>query len=137
MSRVRSKTLRPHTTQNTSQRFCLFIRERFRDIRGLWGIVRPDRGRIGSRGTLVASLFVGNDNDVYLQGYRLASTGAPITDALPAFNVYQLGGEDAQGNPLPGPVLSGLTNVAMSYVGANGDYRGLIPGTANLTVGAP
>jgi len=86
---------------------------------------------------VAAQLFVGNDNDVYLQGYRLASTGAPVTDALPTFTVYDLGGYDASGNPLPGAALSGLTGVTLTYVGSNGDYRGLIPGTANLTLGSP
>jgi len=87
---------------------------------------------------MAAQLFVGNDNDVYLQGYRLASTGAAVTDALPSFTVYDLGGYDASGNPLQGAPLSGLTNVNLSFVtGSNGDYRGLIPGTANLTLGSP
>jgi hypothetical protein len=75
----------------------------------------------------VAQLYVGNDNDVYLQGYRLASTGAPVTDALPAFTVYYDNGLTP---------ISGLTGMTMHYTGANGDYRGLIPGTASLTVGS-
>ena len=75
----------------------------------------------------MAQLYVGNDNDVYLQGYRLASTGAPVTDALPAFTVYYDDGLTP---------IYGLTEITMPYTGANGDYRGLIPGTANLTVGS-
>ncbi len=70
---------------------------------------------------------VGNDNDVYLQGYRLAATGAPVTDALPAFTVYYDNGLTP---------IHGLTGVTMPYTGANGDYRGLIPGTASLTEGS-
>ncbi|HET6327063.1 MAG TPA: hypothetical protein VFG04_20450 [Planctomycetaceae bacterium] len=76
---------------------------------------------------MAAQLYVGNDNDVYLQGYRLAATGAPVTNALPSFTVYYDNGISA---------ISGLTNIAMPYTGANGDYRGLIPGTANLTMGS-
>jgi hypothetical protein len=71
----------------------------------------------------VAQIYVGNDNDVYLQGYRLAATGAPVTDALPAFTVYYDNGLTP---------IHGLTGVTMPYTGANGDYRGLIPGTASV-----
>ncbi len=87
---------------------------------------------------MAAQLFVGNDNDVYLQGYRLASTGAAVTDALPSFTVYGIAGYDMLGRPIQGAALSGLTNVAMAYVdNSQGDYRGLIPGTAVLTEWAP
>lgn len=85
-----------------------------------------------------ATLYVGNDNDVYLQGYRVAATGQPVTDALASFTVYDLGGYDANGNPIPGPAIASLTGVSMSMVSSvPGDYRGLIPGTYNLTVGSP
>jgi hypothetical protein len=83
---------------------------------------------------MAATLFVGNDNDVYLKGYTLASTGAGVTDALPTFTVSLFDGNDANGNPKPGAAISGLTAINMSYVtGSTGDYRGLIPGTLNLT----
>ena len=83
----------------------------------------------------MATLFVGNDNDVYLQGYILASTSKAVTDARPSFTVYYNIGPES--SPLQGPAISGLTGVTMSFVTAtNGDYRGLIPGTANLTVGS-
>jgi hypothetical protein len=73
-------------------------------------------------------LYVGNDNDVYLQGYMLASNGTAVTDAIASFTVYYEDGLTA---------ISGLTNVTMNFVnGSNGDYRGLIPGTANLTLGS-
>jgi len=83
----------------------------------------------------VATLFVGNDNDVYLQGYILAASSAPVTDAQPSFTVYyNIGPESA---PIQGAAVSGLTGIAMSFVqSTNGDYRGLIPGTANLTAGS-
>ena len=75
-----------------------------------------------------ATLYVSNDNNVLLQGYILASTSAPVTDALPSFTVYYENGL----TPIPA-----LANVTMSYVaGSNGNYCGLIPGTANLTVGS-
>jgi hypothetical protein len=83
----------------------------------------------------VANLFVGNDNDVYLQGYILASTNAPVTDAQPSFTVYYNIGPDNA--PMQGAAISGLTNISMSFVtGSSGYYRGLIPGTANLTAGS-
>lgn len=85
-----------------------------------------------------ATLYVGNDNDVYLQGYRVAATGQPVTDALASFTVYDLGGYDAEGNPIPGPAVAGLTGVSMPMVSSvPGDYRGLVPGTYSLTVGSP
>jgi hypothetical protein len=81
-------------------------------------------------------ILVGNDNDVTLQNYQLAATGAPVTDAQPSFTVYGFGGEDSQGNAIVGAALSGLSSVAMSYVlGSSGNYRGLIPGTASLIAG--
>jgi hypothetical protein len=84
-----------------------------------------------------AQLFVGNDNDVYLQGYLLAATGAPVTDALPAFTVHLLGGFDEDGNPIPGEAIPGLTSVSMPAVNAvPGDYRGLLSGTEGLTEGS-
>jgi hypothetical protein len=87
---------------------------------------------------MAATLYVGNDNDVYLQGYSLASTGAPVTDAVARFTVYLLGGYDASGNPIQGAAVSALSNVSMPMVtSVPGDYRGLIPGTFNLTVGSP
>ena len=52
-----------------------------------------------------ATLYVGNDNDVYLQGYRVAATGQAVTDALATFTVYDLGGYDADGNPIQGPAI--------------------------------
>jgi hypothetical protein len=85
-----------------------------------------------------ATLYVGNDNDVYLQGYSLAATGQPVTDAEASFTVYDLGGYDAQGNPIQGQAIAALSGVSMPMVtGVPGDYRGLIPGTFNLTVGSP
>jgi hypothetical protein len=84
-----------------------------------------------------AQLFVGNDNDVYLQGYILAATGAPVTDALPVFTVHLLGGFDEDGNPIPGEAITGLTSVSMPPVASvPGDYRGLLPGTEGLTEGS-
>ena len=47
---------------------------------------------------MAATLYVGNDNDVYLQGYRVAATGVAVTDALATFTVYDLGGYDADGD---------------------------------------
>jgi hypothetical protein len=85
-----------------------------------------------------ATLYVGNDNDVYLQGYRVAATGQAVTDALATFTVYDLGGYDADGNPIQGPAIGALAGVTMPMVtSVPGDYRGLIPGTYNLTVGSP
>jgi hypothetical protein len=87
---------------------------------------------------MAATLYVGNDNDVYLQGYSLASTGAPVTDAVARFTMYLLGGYDASGNPIKGAAVSTLSNVSMPMVtSVPGDYRGLIPGTFNLTEGSP
>ncbi|HXY36261.1 MAG TPA: hypothetical protein VEI07_18640 [Planctomycetaceae bacterium] len=83
----------------------------------------------------MANLFVGNDNDVYLQGYVLAATGAAVTDALPAFTVYfNVGTEN---DPVQGSAISGLSAISMSFVaGTNGDYRGKIPGNSGLSVGS-
>ena len=83
----------------------------------------------------MANLFVGNDNDVYLQGYILAASSAAVTDAQPSFTVYyNIGPESA---PIQGAAVNGLTGITMFFVhGTNGDYRGLIPGTANLTAGS-
>jgi len=79
----------------------------------------------------MANLFVGNDNDVYLQGYVLAATGAAVTDALPAFTVYfNVGTEN---DPVQGSAISGLSAISMSFVaGTNGDYRGKIKELCNL-----
>jgi hypothetical protein len=85
----------------------------------------------------MANLYVSNDNDVYLQGYLLAATGAPVTNALPSFTVHLLGGFDEDGNPIPGEPIASLTNVAMPAVtSVPGDYRGLLPGTEGLTEGS-
>jgi len=83
---------------------------------------------------VAATLFVSNDNDVVLQNYTLASTGAAVTDAEWSFTVYETNGPDANGNLIQGPAISGLSNITMAYVAAYG-YRGLIPGTAGLVNG--
>jgi hypothetical protein len=84
----------------------------------------------------MANLFVGNDCDVYLQGYILASTNAPVTDAQPSFTVYYNVGPNVAGQQIQGSAVSGLTGVSMSPMvsGTSGDYRGKIPGTAGLNV---
>ena len=64
---------------------------------------------------MAASLYVGNDNDVYLQGYRVAATGVPVTDALASFTVYDLGGYDTDGNPIPGPAIAALNGVPSQW----------------------
>jgi hypothetical protein len=83
---------------------------------------------------MAATLFVGNDNDVYLQGYRLASTGAAVTDALASFTAYYNAGSDT--NPVQGAAIAALTSVSMPNVSGTADYRGKIPGTFPLTNGS-
>jgi hypothetical protein len=84
---------------------------------------------------MAATLYVSNDNNVTLQGYMVAATSAPVTDAQPSFTVFgNIGPDDT---PLQGPVIAGLENQSMSYVaGSSGNYVGLIPGSSGLTYGS-
>lgn len=72
-------------------------------------------------------LYIGNDNEVVIDGLSLASDGTYVNDATLLVTVY-----DAAGN-----AVSGWSAVSVAYVAAsNGDYRGVLPGTASLTEGA-
>lgn len=72
-------------------------------------------------------IFTENDNDVVLQGMRLASSQSFISDATLEFTL-----KDAGGSP-----VTGATSVTMDFQsGSNGEYRGSFAETVSLTEGA-
>lgn len=75
----------------------------------------------------MATILVGNDNDVVLKNYQLADDDSDIEDAELTFTVYHTDGVTA---------VSGLSDVSMPYTGSDGTYRGLLPGTAGITLTA-
>jgi len=74
---------------------------------------------------MAGTLYIDNDNDIYIRGFRKRSTGEYKNDATFTFTAYGVA-DDA---------ISNATAVSMTYVaGSNGNYSGVCPGTL-LTVG--
>lgn len=73
---------------------------------------------------MASQLYIDNDNNIVIKGLRLASTGAYISDAL--FTAVL---KDQSGT-----VINGGSSISLSYTaGSDGDYRGLIASTVDLT----
>ena len=74
----------------------------------------------------MSSLFVKNDNDVFLKGMRNPEDNSYVNDAVLTFTVYD---DDCN-------VMSGADGVSMSYVAAsNGVYRGVLESSVDLIPG--
>jgi hypothetical protein len=85
----------------------------------------------------MAQILVDNDNNITLQAYTLAATGAAVTDALPSATLYL---DDGTGRLPTGPLsltsMPGAANIPMAYYSQTGIYAGLLPGTVLLTPGS-
>ena len=72
-------------------------------------------------------LLIGNDCEIVIDALRLSSDDSYVNDATLIYTLYDS----------TGAVVSSLSGVSVTYVAAsNGDYRGVIPGTATLTENA-
>lgn len=76
---------------------------------------------------MASQLYIDNDNNIVIKGLRLASTGAYISDALFTGVLKDR----------TGTVISGASSISFAYTsGSDGDYRGLVASTVDLTRGA-
>ncbi len=72
------------------------------------------------------NLFAGNDNDIVIRRIQRPSTGVYIEDAVITGKLYDINGD----------VIDGADAIEFAFVTDSlGDYRGLVPATAALTVG--
>ncbi len=73
-----------------------------------------------------AQIFLQNDNNILIRGLRREDTQAYINDAVLTAVV-----KDQYGN-----TISGASSISLAYTTAsNGEYRGLLPYTVQLTEG--
>lgn len=72
------------------------------------------------------TIYVRNDNSVFVTGLRNSSDDSYINDATITFTVYDDKCEQ----------LTGAIGVSMTYVSAsNGNYRGILQSTVDLVAG--
>lgn len=75
---------------------------------------------------MASQLYIDNDNNIVIKGLRNAATGAYISDAL-----FTGALKDRTGT-----IVSGASSISFSYTSASdGDYRGPVPSTVDLTRG--
>lgn len=75
----------------------------------------------------VETVYIGNTHLIDLTGLTSEVDDTPINDATVLASLLTAAGD----------AVSGATDIAMSYVtGSNGNYRGVLPETVDLSQGA-